>query len=286
VRLAVVGDVHLRWDAEDCAAIDARGLDAVLFVGDLAGYGHAGALRVAHAIAALRTLAIVVPGNHDGVHAAQLVAEVAESDAAAALLGMGMPARVRELRAALEPVPLCGYEVRPLHGGDGERIDCIVGRPHSFGGPRLAYRAYLRETFGIDTLEASAAHLCALVDRTETERVVFLAHNGPSGLGDRRDAIWGVDFRRHAGDHGDPDLRAAIEHARRTGKQVVAVLAGHMHQRLRGGGRRAWTAREGETLFVNAARVPRTWTDAGVVRRHWVEVEIDGAHAEARAVIV
>lgn len=285
VRLAIIGDVHLRWDEHDVRAIDAEGVDAVLFVGDLAGYAHRGGLQVARSIAALRTPALVVPGNHDGAHAAQLLAEVLEHDASVAVTARGMSARVEELRRAMHPAQLCGYEVRALRGADGDRVDCVVARPHSFGGPRIAFRPYLREAFGIDSLESSATRLCELVDRTATERIVFLAHNGPSGLGAHRDSIWGVDFRKHEGDHGDPDLRAAIDHARARGKTVLAVLAGHMHHRLRGGGRRPSTVREGETLFVNAARVPRTWREDGVVRRSWTEVVIEGERAEAREVI-
>ncbi len=287
MRLAVIGDVHLRWDAQDTALLDAERYDAALFVGDLAGYAHRGGLTVARAIAALRTPALVVPGNHDAVRASQLVAEVMEHDPSIALTAFGMAARVDALRCAMRPALLCGYEVRSLRAREdgGDRIDCVVARPHSFGGPRVAYRPYLREAFGIESIESSAARLRELVDRTETERIVFLAHNGPSGLGDRRDSIWGVDFRKREGDHGDPDLRDAIEHARARGKKVIAVLAGHMHHALRGGGRRTWTVRERETLHVNAARVPRAWREDGRTRRHWVEVEIDGERAEARELV-
>lgn len=285
VRLALIGDVHLRWGAEDNAAIDARGYDAVLFVGDLAGYAHGGGLKVARTIAELRTPAWVLPGNHDGTTAAQLLAEVVQHDPSVALVGGGMEKRVAQLREALGPVTLAGYSLHVLRAGDGEHIECIAARPHSFGGPRLAFRPYLERAFGIASMEDSTERLCALVDRCEGERVMFLAHCGPSGLGDRRDAIWGVDFRKAEGDHGDPDLRAAIEHARSRGKRVVAVLAGHMHHALRGGGRRTWQVREHETLHVNAARVPRTWREGRARRRHWVEVVLEGERAEAHEVV-
>ena len=81
MRLALIGDVHLRFDADDVRALDGAGYDAVLFAGDLAGYAHRGGLRTARAIASLRTPAIVIPGNHDGAHPQQLLAEVLRHDA-------------------------------------------------------------------------------------------------------------------------------------------------------------------------------------------------------------
>lgn len=284
MRLSLIGDVHLRFDARDASALDAAGSDAVLFAGDLGGYSHRGGLRVARAIAALRTPAIVIPGNHDAAHPHQLLAEIMRHEASIELLAHGQRERVAQLRRAIAPAILAGYSVHPLRSGS-DRIDLVVARPHTFGGPHLAFRPYLREAFDVDSLERSAERLCELVDRTETERVVFLAHNGPTGLGARRHDIWGCDFRSSEGDFGDADLRLAIEHARSRGKRVVAVLAGHMHHALRGGGERTWLAREHGTLFVNAARVPRVWKREGAVARHRVEVTIEGDRADAREVV-
>jgi uncharacterized protein (TIGR04168 family) len=284
VRLALIGDVHLRFDLEDARRIDDGGYDAALFVGDLAGYSHRRGLAPARAIAALRTPAIVVPGNHDAVHAAQLLAEMMRNGPAAEVLGRGQRARVEALRRALGRATLAGYSVHRL--GTGERaIDCVVARPHSFGGPHLAFRPYLREVFGVASMEASTEKLCAAFDRAETEHVVVLAHNGPAGLGARRSDIWGCDFRANEGDFGDPDLREGIAHAQRTGKKVVAVLAGHMHHALRGGGTRSWKRRQDGILYVNAARVPRVWKRDGAVFRHRVEVTIEGSRAEAHEVV-
>ncbi len=89
VRLAVVGDVHLAFGPEDVRTLDEGGYDLVLFVGDLAGYLHRGGLKVAHMIARLKTPVVVMPGNHDGALAAQLVAEVVQSEAAIAALDRG-----------------------------------------------------------------------------------------------------------------------------------------------------------------------------------------------------
>ena len=84
------------------------------------------------------------------------------------------------------------------------------------------------------------------------------------------------------GDHGDLDLRAAIDHARERGKRVRAVIAGHMHHALKGGGRRTWQVDRDDTLFINAAEVPRHRDG----RRHHVRLTLDADHAEAEAVWV
>ena len=273
MRLAIVGDVHELWDAEDAPLLDAEGYDAVLFVGDLAGYTVRGGLATARRIAALRTPAYCLPGNHDAVHALQLGAEIFPRWAPLRrVLGRRMPGRVEALREALGPVRLTGYALHDLGA-----FTLLAARPHSCGGPRLAYARYLRRAFGVEDMAGSAAKLRALVDRAPAERpLVVLAHDGPTGLGAERDAPCGRDFHPDGGDWGAPDLRAALDHAAATGKRVAAVCFGHMHHGLRGqGGDRRWQAREGPTLFVNAARVPRH----GRRGRHHVALELEGGAA-------
>ena len=63
-------------------------------------------------------------------------------------------------------------------------------------------------------MQESAERLKELVDECPAERIIFFAHNGPTGLGEDRSDIWGCDFRPAGGDFGDPDLRIAIDHAR------------------------------------------------------------------------
>lgn len=288
LRLALVGDVHLSFGPKDVAALDARGYDLVLFVGDLAGYSFRGALRVARYVAQLRTPAIVMPGNHDCITPQQMLAEIMGHEATVAMLTGGEEARVAELRRAIAPAILTGYGLHPLPVTNGPPIDLVTARPHSFGGPALSFRPYLERAHGVASLEASAERITRRIDESQAGRLIFLAHNGPSGLGARRSDIWGCDFRRSEGDFGDPDLRLAIDHARARKKHVLAVLAGHMHHALRGGGgQRTWLARdEAGTLHVNAARVPRVFVERGKERRHHVEVVVEGDHAEAREILV
>ena len=93
--------------------------------------------------------------------------------------------------------------------------------------------------------------------------------------------MWGCDFREDGGDWGDPDLADAIDHARASGKRVMAVIAGHMHLRTRQGVERPWQLEVDDTLYINAARVPRIFSRSGEVYRHHVAVTISerGIHA-------
>jgi uncharacterized protein (TIGR04168 family) len=285
VRIGVVGDVHLEFDDLDVEQLDARAYDAIFFVGDLATYSHRGGLEVARAIARLRTPALVIPGNHDAANVFQMAAEVLEADSILPLLNLGQRARESELEAALGSVRVVGYSRHRLDHG-GLALDVICGRPHSAGGAHLAFRPHLRQAFGIDDMETSAARLIALVDESDARDVVFLAHNGPTGLGARRDDIWGCDFKREGGDFGDPDLRAAIDHARGKDKRVRAVIAGHMHHEIKGGGQRRWRANEDGILYVNTARVPRIFARAGRILRHHVELTIDAERADVREILL
>jgi uncharacterized protein (TIGR04168 family) len=134
--------------------------------------------------------------------------------------------------------------------------------------------------YGIDSMAASVARLLELVERAPADELLFLAHNGPSGLGDCREDIWGCDFRPEQGDWGDHDLAEAVAHAARLGKKVLAVVAGHMHRRL--DAERAATVKRAGALYANAALAPRIHPLAGTVRRHHMKLwfDADGAHAK------
>jgi uncharacterized protein (TIGR04168 family) len=272
-KLAVIGDVHLHWNECDVDYFNRSDYDLILFVGDIAAYRHRTALSTARAMAALNKPAIVIPGNHDAVHLGQLIAEVLERPRIADTLSAGHRRRHRQLDRAFGGVTMAGYS-RHLVTLRGQRYSIIAGRPHSMGGPRVAFRRQLRGVYGVDCLDGSARRLIELVEQCDGEPIVFLAHNGPSGFGARRDDIWGCDFRRDEGDFGDPDLTLAIDHARRSGRRVLAVVAGHMHHRLKGGGQRRWLEERGDTIYVNAARVPRIYRQDGEIRHHHIELTL------------
>jgi uncharacterized protein (TIGR04168 family) len=274
VNIGVIGDVHRIWDERDSQALDACGYDLILFVGDLAGYGADGAIPVARDIARLKTPTLVLPGNHDAVTVAQLAAEVFRTPRLArAALSFGMRTRVKQLATALAPVPLCGYS---LHRFEQHALTVLAARPHSTGGKRLGFRRYLALRFGVRSFSESAARLCALFDGVpQQDRVIVLAHCGPHGLGATREAIYGCDFQPQQGDWGDEDLSEALAHAQARGKRVVAVVAGHMHHALRGGGERAWHVENAGVQHVNAARVPRVRRGNHGEERHHVRLTLD-----------
>lgn len=276
-RIAVIGDLHGLWDERDTEYFNEAVYDQILLVGDLPPL--AGGEDVARKISRLRRPAMLIPGNHDGSTVLQLYAEMCHRDRAAKRLSRGQEQRVRALETALGPVQLAGYS---LHGC-GE-FSIIAARPHAMGGDRLYFADYMERRFAVDSLAASADRICALVDRA-AEQIIFLAHNGPSGLGEEPDAIWGCDFDPARGDFGDADLRQAIDHAWRTGRRVRAVLAGHMHHRVTGG-YRPWYQLEGETLHVNAARVPRVEHGEDGERRHHVRLDINDSEARATEIWV
>lgn len=273
VNIAVIGDVHLDWNRFDVDYFNASNYDLLLFVGDIAGYRHRGALPIARSIAALTVPAIAMPGNHDAIHLGQLVAEALEKDSIANALSGGQPRRSRQLDRALGEVTMGGYRRHPIEVG-GRRLSVISARPHSMGGPRLAFRRYLGHAFGVASIDDSVNRLNALVDECGDEPIIFLAHNGPSGFGDRRDDIWGCDFRSSEGDFGDPDLAQAIAYARASGRRVAAVTAGHMHHHLKGGGRRRWSETRDGILYLNAARVPRIFSTEGIAHHHHIEITV------------
>jgi uncharacterized protein (TIGR04168 family) len=284
LRIAVIGDVHLLWDAEDVRYFNASSYDLILFVGDLAAYSHKGALAVATSIAQLRRPTLVLLGNHDGVHVGQLVAEMARREEVSAMLGAGQARRCDELSTALGGATVCGYTLHPAPGREDD-LSIIAGRPHSMGGSYIAYRRHLEERFGVASIEESARRLCSLVDAAG-RRLIFFAHNGPTGLGSARSDIWGCDFRKAEGDWGDEDLRVAIAHARSTEKRVLAVVAGHMHHAVRGGGRRPWQVERDGTVYVNAARVPRIFDRDGRRTHHHVALDVRNDEVVVTEVLV
>lgn len=281
MKLAVIGDVHHAFNEVDTAYLNASDHDAVLFTGDIYNFSLQRGLRAASELAALDKPALLVPGNHDAIHPAQLAAEITRRTSLIRLTSAGHEKRVRDLCEAVGGVQVGGYSTHRLKEG----LDVVTGRPHAMGGSSISFAPHLAEAYGIHSLEDSVARLKQCVDESDAAQLLFLAHNGPTGLGERRADLWGCDFRREEGDFGDEDLRCAIDYALSRGKRVLAVIAGHMHHRLRGGGRRNWYERRDGVLYVNAARVPRIFEERGGVFHHHVDLIIDGDQAEAIEVL-
>jgi len=284
LKIAVFGDIHGHFSTEDARWLNESDRDRVLFTGDLAGFRHADTLRIAGILGTVEKPAWLIPGNHDTVPLLPFLAELS-GESLLTRLSRGQGRRATELAQALGPVQVGGFSRHSLDEG----LDLIVGRPHPMGGSQFSFGRHLERAYGIADLDASASRLRALVDEA-APRILFLAHNGPTGLGERRADIFGCDFKPEEGDWGDSDLRAAVDHALGTGRSVPAVIAGHMHHALRGGGKRTWQTRGDDgVLYVNAARVPRVFGVGGRrsrQMRHHVLVTVEGGLAEAEEVLI
>lgn len=267
-RIALIGDIHGSWDDQDVAWFNASDYDLLLFVGDLGGGTLRSDLQVARSIARLGRPALIIPGNNDAIHIAQLAAEIVHQQGLVRLLSIGQQRRTRNLANALGEVEMCGYSLHPFDL-QGVRFDLIACRPHPMGGPRLSFTPYLEQEYGVHDFEASTALLISLIDASQSDRILFFAHTGPTGLGGDATDIWGCDFKAGHGDWGDPDLEHAIDYARQKGKQVMAVVAGHMHHRTKSGVLRTWQVEKEGTHYLNAARVPRiTSASNGSIHHH------------------
>jgi uncharacterized protein (TIGR04168 family) len=285
VRIGVVGDLHTHWDEVDIAHFDRSEYDLLIFTGDLGGGSRDSSLRVARSLSRLSKPALVMPGNNDVGDIAEFAAELAHRDA------IRQFSAIRQGRAASAPgdrqplIRLCGYSSHLLGSGD-TAFTLIAGRPHSMGGPELAFVEHMEAEWGIDSLAASARRLRQLVDDAQTRDLVFLGHNGPAGLGHDATDIWGCDFREGGGDWGDPDLAVAIDHALAQGRRVLAVIGGHMHLRTKGGSERPWQVERLGALYVNAARVPRIRARDGDVYRHHVALTVTVDSVEVAEILV
>jgi uncharacterized protein (TIGR04168 family) len=276
VRIAVLGDLHARFDAEDVENLDAAGLDLVCFVGDLGGPLHRDTLAVARQISRLHTRALLVPGNHDATSPLGVLAEATGIGRFRPGAGARSLARIDALRAALGPVTLAGYSLHPFpdHG-----VTVVAARPHAMEPRWLTFPQALEARFGVTTLAESADRLRALVDRAPGD-LVFLAHNGPAGLGSGPRDPFTFYGRR---DLGDPDLAAAIAYARAAGRRVLAVVAGHLHHRSAD---RDWSVVRDGIATVNAARVPRWFRGPTGPVRHHVELTIREGAVEVREILL
>lgn len=296
-RIAVIGDLHEHWNAQDNAYFNRSDYDLLLFVGDLTSIlSLKRTPTIARRLAEVRKRALMIAGNHEVHNLIQLAAEVFDNQRLMWLSGARHADFYKHLARWIAPVELGGYSSHFFRFGD-VAFDVIVARPCSMGsglgpgvsqnGPhsdgntrfrkRLNFVRLLREVYGVDSLATSAQRLKACVDGARSERLIFLAHNGPTGLGDAPDDLWGRDFGEPVGgDWGDEDLRVAIDYALEKGKKVEAVVAGHMHLRTKQGEERPWLKRMDGVAYVNAARVPR----ARRAGRHHVSIGLDGVGVE------
>lgn len=244
-RLAVIGDIHDQWDDLDSELLLGLGVDLALFVGD---FGNE-SVEVVRRIAELPLPIAAVCGNHDAWYSAS------EWGRKRCPYDRTREDRVRQQLDLLGPAHV-GYSRLDIP----DRPLAVVGsRPFSWGGPDWKNADFYREHYGVTGFAESCRRIAAAATDAPCDTLIFLAHNGPFGLGSERSSICGRDWKPGGGDYGDPDLSEAIVVARAAGKHVPLVTFGHMHHRLRHTRDRLRTAaieRDG-TVYFNAACAPR-----------------------------
>ncbi len=246
LRLAVVGDIHNQWDSQDAEVLNHLGVDLVLFVGD---FGNE-AVALVRQIAAVDCPMAAILGNHDAWYTAtpwgrkRCPYDRRQEDWVSQQLEILAQAHV-------------GYGKRDF---PGLNLSVVGGRPFSWGGPEWRYADFYGERFGISNFAQSSHRITTAAQSTDSETIIFLGHNGPSGLGDRAEDICGRDWNPLGGDFGDPDLTLAIAATKAAGKTVPLVAFGHMHHTLRHtkARQRQRLCVDGDgTIYLNAACVPR-----------------------------
>jgi uncharacterized protein (TIGR04168 family) len=274
VKIAVVGDVHDQWEQEDGIALKNLGVDLVLFVGD---FGNE-SVDVVRAIASLDLPKAAVMGNHDAWYTAtEWGRKKCPYD------------RTKEDRVQAQ-LDLLGS----AHVGFSKldfpqwNLTVVGGRPFTWGGAEWRFADICIEKYGVGTLEQSTEKIVAAVKKATCDNIIFLGHNGPTGLGDRPEDPCGKDWHPIGGDFGDPDLAAAISQTLNMNKTVSLVAFGHMHRNLRHTKkvlRKAIFRSPEGTIYLNAANVPRIIEKEGVKIRNFSLVTLEAGIVQKASLV-
>lgn len=246
IKIAIVGDIHDRWEAADEIALQHLGVDLVLFVGD---FGNE-SVQVVRAIAAVKLPKATVFGNHDAWYSASDWGK------------QKCPYDRQKEDWVQDQIDL----LKETHVGYSKldfpelQLTVVGSRPFSWGGDVWKNAEFYKERFGVTSFAESTAKIVAAAQTAAYDTVIFLGHSGPVGLGSNADDPCGKDWQPLGGDYGDPDLTEAIASVRKLGKTIPLVTFGHMHHDLRYTKqhlRKTFAISSEGTMYLNAARVPR-----------------------------
>ncbi|PJZ50016.1 metallophosphoesterase [Leptospira saintgironsiae] len=272
-RIAVVGDIHGFWTWVDTEYFSKSNYDSVIFTGDLGNVRPGSANKIAQLISKVRKPKYIILGNHDTTSIPQLLMEITNASPNIGYLShIFHLLRYKKLLKDLGDTHICQYNLSEA----GQGISILGSRPLSMGG-RFNFQLFIKSLFGISSYEESEKKLHELIQGIDFQKqdLIILAHNGPSGLGDKAYDIWGCDFKKEEGDFGDKDLGNFIRTISKQGKKPKVVIAGHMHhssRKLRVK-TRIWKRKEEGILYLNPARVPRIFSDKeGNIWHHHVEL--------------
>ena len=266
IKIAIVGDIHDRWEAADETALQHLGVDLVLFVGD---FGNE-SVQVVREIAAVKLPKAAVFGNHDAWYSASDWGK------------QKCPYDRQKEDWVQDQIDL----LKETHVGYSKldfpelQLTVVGSRPFSWGGDVWKNAEFYKERFGVTSFAESTAKIVAAAETAAYDTVIFLGHNGPVGLGSNADDPCGKDWQPLGGDYGDPDLTEAIASVRKLGKIIPLVTFGHMHHDLRYTKqhlRKTFVISSEGTMYLNAARVPRiSQTPQGDKLRNFSLVYLQG----------
>ena len=245
ITIAVVGDVHDLWEQEDQIALQHLGVDLVLFVGD---FGNE-AVEIVRNIAAVNLPKAAIMGNHDAWYTASSWGRKK------APYDHSTEDRVQQQLDLLGETHV-GFDKLDF---PQFALSVVGSRPFSWGGSTWKNNQFYRDRYGIKNFAESTQQIVESANNTAHETLIFIAHNGPYGLGDKTESICGRDWKVDGGDYGDPDLTEAIAQIHSSGKSIPLVTFGHMHHDLKNprGKRRNIVETREKTVYFNAACVPR-----------------------------
>ena len=266
IKIAIVGDIHDRWEIADEIALQLLGVDLVLFVGD---FGNE-SVQVVREIAAVKLPKAAVFGNHDAWYSASDWGK------------QKCPYDRQKEDWVQDQIDL----LQETHVGYSKldfpelKLTVVGSRPFSWGGEVWKNAEFYKERFGVTSFAESTAKIVAAAKTAAYETIIFLGHNGPVGLGSNADDPCGKDWQPLGGDYGDPDLQDAIAQAHKMGKTIPLVTFGHMHHDLRYTKkhlRKTFAISSEGTMYLNAARVPRiVQTPEGDKLRNFSIVHLQG----------
>lgn len=273
ITIAIVGDVHDQWSAADNLALQHLQVDLVLFVGD---FGNE-AVEVVREIAAVSTPKAVIMGNHDAWYSASSWGrEKAPYD-------QSQEDRVQQQLDLLGETHV-GFSKLDFPSLE---VSVVGSRPFSWGGSIWRNSQFYCDRYQIKNFEESTAQIVASAKNTTQQNLIFIAHNGPAGLGKTTESICGRDWKAEGGDYGDPDLAEAIAQVQSLGKSIPLVTFGHMHHELKipRGERRKLVEVRGQTVYFNAACVPRVIRTAQDIMRNFSLVTFKGGIVQTISLI-
>lgn len=272
MKIAIIGDVHGFWDTRDIEYFNSSDYDFILFTGDLRSYTE-NESEVAKRISPISKKSFVIPGNTDTSNLFQAAGEVFQNNFLIKSFSQSQSKKIEKMKESLGNIKLSAYEIHLL-SKENLKLNLIVLRPFAMG-VNLSYAPILKKRFGIESLQDSKDKYKELIDASLEERIIFLGHNGPFGLGSEIDSLWSSDFTKEPLDWGDVDYRFAIDYAKSKGKKVLAAIAGHMHHRVKHKSiERKWHTQIENTNYINAAKVPRIFKKGEKTLHHHIELII------------